>query len=588
MPNADTVFSSPRLLSAALGLSVLLGCPEQSTPQSRTTADSTALRDVRAAIAAQPAQNDTLPRDSVADLPRATVDVRSVPSTGQVIRVEASGNLQSALERAKPGDVIRLASGATYVGNFTLPSKPCGAAPIVVRSDVADSLLPPEGQRLTPALAPRLAKIATRNERPAIRTTNPTCGWRLLGLEVTATPELAPTTVNYGLIALGDGGWAKGGDTQTTAARVPSRIILDRVYVHGLPSTNLVRCVALNSARSAVINSWLSECHAKGFDSQAIEGWNGPGPYLIDNNFLSGAGENVMFGGADPGIAGLSPSDITIRRNHVWKDPAWKGVWTVKNLFELKNARRVLVEQNIFENNWVDGQSGMAIVIKSSQDACGTCTWQGTTDVTFRYNIVRNSPRGFNAQAVDCSGQACVDVHVSRVRVENNLFYNIGTFNGTGSDGWLLLLTHDLRDVTIRHNTFSGNLPNGGTAIVMDYGDGRARKLTITDNVFTSPVGYGIFYSGTKVGTESLRAMAGSSWTFVRNVIGGVEPQFVSWHPPQNWYPPKTALIAFLDPVGGDFRLSAKSEFKQHGQGGTDPGADLNGLRKLTEGVVVR
>jgi hypothetical protein len=195
----------------------------------------------------------------------------------------------------------------------------------------------------------------------------------------------------------------------------------------------------------------------------------------------------------------------------------------VKNLFELKNARRVLVEQNVFENNWADGQSGMAIVIKSSQDACGTCTWQGTTDVTFRYNIVRNSPRGFNAQAVDCSGQACVDVHVSRVRVENNLFHNIGTFNGTGSDGWLVLLTHDLRDVTIRHNTFSGNLPNAGTAIVMDYGEGRARNLHITDNVFTSPVGYGIFYSGTKVGIESMRAMAGSSWTFARNVIS-VDP----------------------------------------------------------------
>jgi hypothetical protein len=227
-----------------------------------------------------------------------------------------------------------------------------------------------------------------------------------------------------------------------------------------------------------------------------------------------------------------------------------------EELFRAQERPRVLVEQNVFENNWADGQSGMAIVIKSSQDACGTCTWQGTTDVTFRYNVVRNSPRGFNAQAVDCSGQACVDVHVSRVRVENNLFHGIGTFNGTGSDGCLVLLTHDLRDVTIRHNTFSGNLPNAGTAIVMDYGEGRARNLNITDNVFTSPVGYGIFYSGTKVGIESLRAMAGSSWTFARNVVGGVEPQFVLRHPPQNWYPPTVARIAFVDPVGGDYRPS--------------------------------
>ncbi|HTK54453.1 MAG TPA: right-handed parallel beta-helix repeat-containing protein [Gemmatimonadaceae bacterium] len=583
MPN---VVSTHRLLGAAAGLAVLLGCPERSTPQSNPTADSTTLRDVRAAIAATPAQNDTTPRDSVADLPRSEVDVRSVPPTGQTIRVGANDNLQSALGRAKPGDVIRLASGATYAGNFILPTKPCGAAPIVVRTDVPDSDLPADGERITPATSARLAKIATRNDKPALRTENPTCGWRLFGIEVTVASDLAPGAIHYALIALGDGGWVKGGDTQTSAGRVPSRIILDRVYVHGTEATNLVRCISLNSSRSAVVNSWVSDCHAKGFDSQAIEGWNGPGPFLIENNFLSGAGETVMFGGADPGIQGLSPSDITIRRNHFFKDARWKGRWTVKNLFELKNARRVLVEDNVFENNWADAQSGMAIVIKSSQDSCGTCTWQGTTDVTFRYNMVKNSPRGFNLQAVDCTGQACVDVHVQRVRAENNLFYNIGTYNETGSDGFLMLLTHDLRDVAIRHNTFVGNIPNRGTPLVMDYGNGKARHLTITDNVFTSGVGYGIFYSGMKVGSESMRAMAGNSWTFARNVIGGVDPQYVSLHPPGNWYAPTIAHIGFVDQEGHDFRLRAKSDFKQRGPGGTDPGADLNGLKKRLEGVV--
>ena len=44
-------------------------------------------------------------------------------------------------------------------------------------------------------------------------------------------------------------------------------------------------------------------------------GWNGPGPFLIENNYLEAAGENVMFGGSDPSIANLVPSNITIRRN---------------------------------------------------------------------------------------------------------------------------------------------------------------------------------------------------------------------------------------------------------------------------------
>ena len=61
------------------------------------------------------------------------------------------------------------------------------------------------------------------------------------------------------------------------------------------------------------------------------------------NNYLDGAGQTVLFGGADPFIVDLVPSDITLpeepflpaavverRRNFV-----------VKTLLELRNAQRV-------------------------------------------------------------------------------------------------------------------------------------------------------------------------------------------------------------------------------------------------------
>src|SRR5690606_10819717 len=106
-------------------------------------------------------------------------------------------------------------------------------------------------------------------------------------------------------------------------------------YIHGTPTIQLIRCIQLNSASTAIIDSWISDCHAKGFDSQAIVGWNGPGPFKIVNNYLEGAGENVMFGGATPAIAGLVPSDIEFRLNHVYKPVEWyhSQRWTVKNLF---------------------------------------------------------------------------------------------------------------------------------------------------------------------------------------------------------------------------------------------------------------
>ena len=39
------------------------------------------------------------------------------------IAVPAGGDLQAALNAAQPGDVITLAPGATYTGNFVLPNK---------------------------------------------------------------------------------------------------------------------------------------------------------------------------------------------------------------------------------------------------------------------------------------------------------------------------------------------------------------------------------------------------------------------------------------------------------------------------------
>ena len=47
------------------------------------------------------------------DLPKETVDVPAITVTGRTIHVPANGNLQKAIDDAKPGDAITLAPGAT-------------------------------------------------------------------------------------------------------------------------------------------------------------------------------------------------------------------------------------------------------------------------------------------------------------------------------------------------------------------------------------------------------------------------------------------------------------------------------------------
>ena len=68
------------------------------------------------------------------------------------------------------------------------------------------------------------------------------------------------------------------------------------------------------------------------------------------------------------------PSDITIRKNHIAKNPAWKSQnWWVKNLIEFKSARRALIEGNVFENNWIDA------------DQCGLCHFLTAADFRATY-----------------------------------------------------------------------------------------------------------------------------------------------------------------------------------------------------------
>src|SRR5215475_3267912 len=58
---------------------------------------------------------------------------------GSTIYVRSGGNLQSAIDRAKPGDTIVLQAGASFVGTFVLPIK-AGSEFITFQSSEIDKL----------------------------------------------------------------------------------------------------------------------------------------------------------------------------------------------------------------------------------------------------------------------------------------------------------------------------------------------------------------------------------------------------------------------------------------------------------------
>lgn len=418
---------------------------------------------------------------SPAQLPTASVETAMPTTAGTVISVAAGGDLQAAINQAVPGDVIELAAGATYAGAFTLPNKGASTAWIVIRPASGTSL-PGEGSRMTPALAQtaRLPIIRSVDAGNAIQTDLGAHHYRIIGVEITLGTSI---TQSYGLVGFG----MDKIQGQTTIASTAHHLILDRVYVHGTATASLRRCVAFNSATTAVIDSWLSDCHDDSADAQAIGGWNGPGPFLIRNNELQGSTENIMFGGSDAAAVELSPADITIQRNHIFKPAAWIGSpWHIKNLFELKNAQRVLVEENVMEGSWPRDWDGTAVAMKSANQGCGPVP-AGTLDVTFRRNLIRNIGSGINLDAgSSCGGPIWP---MSRVLIQDNMIVGINsvTYNGIGNG---FFTGGALTDVTIDHNTVTW--ARGGLSVNMDNYDHPTIRFALTNNLFATIGGNGV------------------------------------------------------------------------------------------------
>ena len=505
-----------------------------------------------------------------ATLPSVLIDTTYQTPTGRSIPLGPSDDLQAALNAALPGDELVLQAGASWVGNFILPAKACGM--VTIRTSALTAF--PEGVRATPSQVASMASIISPNSAPAINAAPGACGYQLVGIEATVQSG----TINYSVVALGVG--------SESAAQLPSTIFIERSWIHGTPACSCKRGVQMNGKNQAVVDSTITDIHYQGIDSQAVEGWAGPGPFKVVNNELQAGSEVVCFGGAPPSVVGTIPSDIEIRRNHITRPLSWMGGgWLVKNLFELKNAQRVLFDSNIAENNWVEGQAGFAVLFQGITVDSGD--WAIVSDVTVTNNIIRHSANGINY----CGGcyltpNAPLGSKATRIFVANNLFDDIGnTLYSAGNQvGIQVQILTNTANVTMDHNTFVSAASAQETAIL----DGPPSPgITLTSNIFGHG-GYGILGNSFGEGTPAINHyLPGSVVTgnlLAAPPAGGVPP-----YPSGNAFPPSWDAIQFANfnnGSGGDYHLAAGSPYITAGVGGSVPGADITMLNANTANVI--
>ncbi len=492
----------------------------------------------------------------------------------ETIKVPAGGNFQAALNRAKPGDVIQLQANATYEGNFNLPNKP-GSKYITVESSALSSL-PPENVRVNPAYAQFMPKLVSPNVTPIVAAKNGAHHYRFIGIEF----HPAAGKWEYNLVLLGTG-------KETSLSELPHDFVFDRDYVHGDPKAGSIRGIALNAGNVTVENSYISGIMIVGEDTQALCGWNGPGPYTIINNYLEASGENVMFGGARAFIPNVIPSDIVIRHNYFFKplswragDPSYAGTpWTVKNILEFKSGQRITIDGNIFENCWGQAQHGSAILF-TPRSMYPYNSWIQVQDIKVTNNIIRHVVGGMDFQGVDDSDPAHKIMRIHRILVKNNLMYDLNgqTWGTPGNpQDWLFLIMQGSDQLTIDHNTGFSRwvlLEAGGKMAV-------SSKFTFTNNI--CPRGkYGVFGDGMTDGSPALAKYFPGA-VFKGNIIVGAPS---NQYPKGNFYPGSLAAVRFQDIQHGEFSLLPKSPYFHTSTDGKPAGANVKAVLAATEGVV--
>lgn len=557
--------------------------------------------------------------DGPAELPRVLIPtaMANTPAPGATITVNSGGNLQSTLNNATCGDTIQLQAGAVFAGAFTFPAKSCDDNHwIIVRTSADDSALPAEGSRLTPCYAgvssmpgrPALNCASTQNVLAKLVLTGYGNGpiifasganhYRLMGLEITRAPGSA---LVYALASIASGGTA-------------NNLILDRVWMHGTPHDDTNRGFWLaGGTYISVVDSFLTDFHCVAktggcTDSQTIAGGLGSGlmgPYKISGNFLEASGENILFGG---GEATATPADIEISRNHFFKPLTWMlgqtgfvggtdgNPFLVKNLLELKNAQRVLVESNIMEDSWGGfSQVGFGIVItpknQKATDGSNLCPICQVTDVTVRNTTISHVGAGLQiANALAGTGAA---LDGERYSIHDIVVDDIDGAKFDGPSELAQVTTQTgaptLQNVSINHVTafpsshlfivgavttpmrnfvFTNSIVNAGIYPIWSSGDGGLTNCAAADLPLTT-----------------LNACF-TPYTFTSNAII-FSPASTAW-PSPNFFPASATAVQFVNynsGNGGDYHLQSTSPYKGKGTDGKDLGADIDAINAAIAGV---
>jgi len=539
-------------------------------------------------------------------LPQKQVDVTMPTVTGSTLNATCA-TLQAQLNAAAALNVnlthqIILATGTTCTGPYKLASHTGGTGWILIKGPNYASL-PASGTRVTTSDAALMPQIkygsdGSGNYDAVFVAQTGAQRYRIIGINMVQDSTITP---NWAFVVMG---YNNANATNTGYLIVDRSVLRDTDAAH-----ETVRAVYADAqlGNTALIDSYASGIKSRGRDSQAWLSVSNPGPILIQNNFLEDAGENIMLCGGTPANSSEMPHDATIQRNTISKNAAWLpggSGFVVKTLFELKCGVRVLVEGNTFDGMAYDnGGNAFRLTPRNDDYGGATGTFLEVSDLTIRYNLVRNVPNWINSIGADdgtVNGDSRLQTrHSKRWHIHDNLVYGLGSNCGGGAwcgafysiqmGGTTLctdyVVTCKNEDLTITHNTVDDVAHH-----VLYVSTGQQKNLDFRDNLINDGGGssYGIFgnaalgspFESTQNFSATLLGNAwGATYSFTFNRIAGLggNGQSPSFYPQgTNSYPSSYTSFLWTNPAARDYTLQAGSPAKNAASDGTDQGVNFS------------
>jgi hypothetical protein len=269
----------------------------------------------------------------------------------------------------------------------------------------------------------------------------------------------------------------------------------------------------------------------------------------------------------------LVPSDIEIRRNYFHRPNEWFGKALIKGTFELKNAKRVVIEGNDIESEILT--TALVITVRNQY---GKAPWSTIEDLEIKNNIVNHAGSGINFMGTDNEHPSQV---AKRIRITNNLFLDIVPDNPHNIA--YFLQANGGESVVVEHNTVQqdGNILTSFNRPTLDFS---FRNNIVMFNL------YGIVceIAGTQCPKENLFCGCFPGGALNGNVIvdnlGSAVRDGVLEKYPRNLFTPSITRVGFVNYQQGNYALAEDSRYRNKGTDGKDPGVNMAEL--VSSGVM--